>query len=150
MPEPSDGLLDELRALLNEIDPVPAEVIAAAEASFAWRTVDAELAELTEDSVFAPTAGVRGPGGPRLLTFEAPDLTVVVEVSVIGDRRRMLGQLVPPSAAEVEVRHRDGTETVSADELGRFTVEQVPAGPVSFACRGSAAQRTVVTSWVTV
>ncbi|KWW99807.1 hypothetical protein C3Y87_07210 [Carbonactinospora thermoautotrophica] len=149
MPEPYDELLDELRELLNEIDPVPAEVVEAAKASFTWRTVDAELAELTEDSALAEAAGIRGPGGPRLLTFEAPDLTVVVEVSAIGDRRRMLGQLVPPYAAEVEVRHRDGTETVSADDLGRFTVEQVPAGPVSFACR-SASRRTVVTSWVTV
>jgi hypothetical protein len=150
--EPTPALLAGVRAVFDEIDPVPANVIAAAKASYAWRTIDAELAELAEladDSALAPTAGIRGLGGPRLLTFEASTVTVVVEVTEIGEHRRILGQLVDPQQARIEVRHTGGTMTVPADDLGRFSVEGVLAGPVSFVCHTGSGQ-SVVTSWVTV
>ena len=44
------SLLAEVRAAAAEHDPVPADVVAAAKASFTWRSIDAELAELIEDS----------------------------------------------------------------------------------------------------
>ena len=147
--ERTSAFLADIRAVLDEADPVPAHVVAAAKASYTWRTIDAELAELADDSALAPTAGIRGQGGPRLLTFEAPTVTVVVEVTDVGDRRRILGQLVGPQQARVDVRHADGTETVPADEVGRFSVDAVPAGPVSFVCH-TGSGRSVVTSWVTV
>ena len=45
-------------------EPVPADVVAAAKATFTWRTIDAELAALTFDSVADADAlaGVRGGG----------------------------------------------------------------------------------------
>jgi hypothetical protein len=156
MPDMDDisnyALLANIQTVFEEIDPVPAGVVEAAKAGYAWRTIDAELAELAElvdDSALAPTAGIRGQGGPRLLTFEGPTVTVVVEVSEIGTHRRILGQLVNPQEADVEVRHADGSTTVPADDLGRFSVEGVPAGPVSFVCHTGSGQ-SVVTSWVTV
>jgi hypothetical protein len=147
--ERDERLLTEIRAALDVLDPVPERVITAARESYVWRTVDTELAVLAEDSLLAPTAGIRSAGGPRLLTFEAPTLTVVVEVADVGDQRRMLGQLVRPQEARIEVRHRLGTVEVPADPLGRFTVERLPAGPVSLACRVSSGE-SVVTSWVTI
>jgi hypothetical protein len=147
--ERSLALLADIRDVFTEIDPVPPEVVAAAKASYTWRTIDAELAELVDDSALAPTAGIRGQGGPRLLTFEAPTVTVVVEVTDVGGTRRMLGQLVQPQQAEVEVRHADGSVPVPADELGRFSVDTIPAGPVSLSCRIASGQ-AVVTSWVTI
>lgn len=143
------ALLGELREVLGEADPTPAGVLTAAQASFTWRTVDTELAELVDDSALAPTVGIRSSGGPRLLTFEAPTLTVVVEVSAVGEARKLVGQLVEPGAARVEVRHQGGSTEVVADDLGRFTLDQVPAGPVSFRCE-LAGLAPVVTSWVTV
>lgn len=150
--ECSDG---QLLALLAEAvethDPVPPQVVAAAKASVTWLTIDAELAEIAEDSALSPLAGVRSGDGPRLLTFEAPSATVVVEVTVVGRLRRLLGQIVAPRSAAIEIRHVDGSITVEADELGRFAVDTVPAGPVSLACRfADAPARPVVTTWVTV
>jgi hypothetical protein len=143
-------LLDTLRDGLAEADPVPEVLLEAARASFTWRTVDAELAELVADTAVASSA-VRGPDAPRLLTFTAGPTTLVVEVGTTGAQRRLLGQIVRPRRAEVEVRHSGGTLDVVADDLGRFRVETVPAGPLSLSCRfPDAGEPPVVTSWVTV
>ncbi|HSK26532.1 MAG TPA: hypothetical protein VK894_06440 [Jiangellales bacterium] len=143
-------LLDALRAGLAEADPVPEVLVEAAKASFTWRTVDAELAELVADTALEARA-VRGQGGPRLLTFAAGPTTLVVEVDASGAGRRLLGQIVRPRRAEVEVRHAGGTVSVAADDLGRFRVDTVPAGPLSLSCRfPEAGEQPVVTSWVTV
>jgi hypothetical protein len=139
-------LLDELRRMSAVIDPVPHEAIAAARSAFAWRNLDAELAELTADtSVDAELAGVRGSGTPTLLTFEASDLTVEVEIldSAIG--RRLFGQLIPPAPGEVEVRWSAGRTTVSADEVGRFSAEGIGQGPVSLRC--TVGSDVVETDW---
>jgi hypothetical protein len=146
-----EQLLELLAEVVAERDPVPASVVEAARASLTWLTIDAELAEIAEDTALSPLAGVRGTDGPRLLTFEAPSATVVVEVTAMGRLRRLLGQVVEPRRAAIEVRHADGSFTVESDDLGRFSADTVPAGPVSLACRFSDAPATpVVTTWVTV
>src|ERR1700736_6555418 len=90
-----EHLLGERRALARAVDPVPAEVTFAAKGSLAWRRIDAELAELTFDSLLedAALAGVRGGDTVRLVTFEAGDVSVEVEITDAGDRRRLIGQL---------------------------------------------------------
>jgi hypothetical protein len=145
------ALLDEVRGAVTDVDPVPDDVITAAKASLTWRTIDAELAELVEDSALAPTAGVRADAGPRLLTFEAATVTVVVEVTEVGEYRRMLGQLIgpQPERMQVQVRHAGGSLTVPVDEVGRFTADAVSAGPVSLLCQAPGAE-PVATSWVTL
>ncbi len=155
--EEQDRLLLELRAVASRVDPVPAAVIEAAVASFTWRTIDAELARIVFDSTVdhEALAVVRGAAEPRLLTFEAPGLSVEVEVAAIGPRRRLVGQLIPPQRARIEVRHAGGTVTVDADELGRFHAAEVSAGLVSLRCdlsgltaEASPAAATVVTDWI--
>lgn len=144
-------LENELRGIAARVDPVPAGLLAAAEAAFTWRTVDAELAELIFDSRAdaESLAVVRGGGEPRLLTFHAAELTVEVEVTRAGPEHRLVGQLLPPGPARVQVRHPDGVLDLDADELGRFIAERVAPGPVSLRCeRGGEGQ--VVTDWVTV
>src|SRR2546423_120672 len=144
-----DHLVSELRAVANAVDAVPEPVVAAARASLTWRTIDAELAELAYDSLLddAALAGTRAGGdtGPRLLTFEAADMSVEVEVTEVGARRKLVGQLVPPAPATVEVRHPGGTSTVAADGLGRFSVDAVDAGPVSLRITVTG---PVTTAWV--
>lgn len=148
---PEDELYEELRAVLHRADPVPAAVEEAARASFTWRTVDAELAELAYDSALDDDrlAGVRSvAAGPRTVTFEGAGVTVEVEVAEEGGRRRLLGQLVPPGVASVDVRHGAGVVTVTADEVGRFTVEALPPGPVSLRCTPAGGGAAVETSWL--
>lgn len=142
-------LLGELRAVFEEVDPVPQAVLTAARESFTWRTIDTELATLNEDTLIALESGVRGDSRSRLLTFDAEHLTVVVEVTDIGARRRLLGQLVPAGPRSIEIRHAQETTVVDTDELGRFAADSVPSGPVSIACTGEDG-RSVITSWVSI
>lgn len=144
-----EQLLGELRALAKVVDPVPSEVSFAAKGSFAWRRIDADLAELTFDSLLedAAMAGVRGGDTVRLVSFEAGDVSVEVEITEAGARRRLIGQLVPPQVARVEIRTADDHREVDADELGRFAVDQLPPGPASLRCRLSSG-RVVETGWV--
>lgn len=149
-PPEEEHLMAELRTA-GALDPIPTDAVAAARAAFLWRTIDAELAELTYDSLFEDKelAGVRGAADARCLTFTTEDLTVELEASAAGPGRRLLGQLVPPQPGEVEVRHAGGTVTVPADELGRFSADVLP-GPVSLRCRGTRSGGPVTTDWVVV
>ena len=142
----NDALLAELRAMTAMIDPVPPEALAAARSAIAWRTMDAELAELTADTSVDPRlAGVRSADTPTMLTFEAPDLAVEVEIVEAAGLRRLLGQLVPPGPGTVEIRGRSGTATVTVDEVGRFSAADIAPGPVSLRCHSGT--RVVETDW---
>ena len=150
MSDPSyDPLLVELRRVAEQADPVPASVVAAAKASFIWRTVDIELAELVADSLLA-TAGVRSTEAGRLLTFRGPRLEVEVEIADRGTSRRLTGQLVPVGSADVTVAWASGSVRAAADDMGRFVADGVPAGSVRIEVRRNADERPVVTSWVSI
>jgi hypothetical protein len=145
------ALLEELRGAARRFDPPPPAVLEAARASLTWRTIDAELAVLEFDSaVDQAAAAVRSGEGPRLLTFSAPGLNIEVEVSPLGPRRQLVGQLVPAQAARIDVRHAGGVTTVQADQLGRFGVDAVSAGPVSLRCHLATVPPSppVVTEWI--
>lgn len=127
-------LLAELTELGARVDPVPAEALAAARSAIAWRAMDRELAELIEDPSDARLADVRTRDTPTTFSFESPHLAIEIEVRRIPSGRSLLGQLVPAQAAAVEVRHRGGTISVTADEAGRFAAGPMAAGPVSVRC----------------
>src|SRR4051794_41920885 len=71
-----EDLLAELRVAGLVVDPVPERVMFAAKASLSWRTIDAELAELTYDSALDDDrlSLVRGATAARMLTFSAGGL----------------------------------------------------------------------------
>lgn len=147
--DPDDRLMAELAAAVEAGDPVPTAVIDAAKASYTWRTVDAELAELVFDSAFEELAGVRGgEETTRQVTFRAPG--VEIEVAVLSEgARRIIGQLVPPQPAEIELRYGSDARTVQSDHLGRFTFHDVPVGPISLRCTfGDDESQVVQTDWM--
>ena len=129
-------LIHRIRDTFADIDPVPEEVLAGARAALSWglsaATLDAELAELVEDTSMSATAGVRGTHAPRLVTFESESVTVEVEVSPQGNRRRLIGQIVPAGHRRLALHSPEGVRDVDVDDLGRFAVGDVPAGPISF------------------
>jgi hypothetical protein len=148
--EEHDPLWQELAAVVTNAGAIPPEIPRAGRDSFTWRTIDAELAELAYDSVadHSMAGAMRGLEDARLLTFEAPGLTVEVEVTALGARRQLVGQLFPNRQARVMIRHQDGILTVEADELGRFWVEDLPSGPGSLRCHPGGGQGDpVVTDW---
>jgi len=150
MAEPAfEPLLHELRDVVDKADPIPDHVLAAAKAAITWRTIDAELAELVNDSQLARGA-VRATEGARLLTFEGPDVEVEVEVVESGTTRRLTGQLVPAGGARVRIRWANGSVEADADEFGRFAAVGVPAASVRIEVDRPAEARPIVTSWVSI
>ncbi len=151
--EPGDAELEEeLRHVVDQIEPVPAGLLEAAVGAFAWRTIDADLAELVFDSLadHDEAALVRGTG--RMLSFRASSLTIDVEVTGTGASRMLIGQLEPRQPASLDIRHADNVDTVEVDELGRFSAGPVSPGPISLRCRlGAETDRPpVVTDWVAI
>ena len=145
--ESDDELATRLGRALARLDPVPAGVVAAAKASSAWRTVDAELAVLLHDSVLDRDewAGVRG-GGRRLLTFTSPDVTV--ELEVLGRGQGFVGQVTAARPARVELCHADDRLPVETDALGSFSFAAVPPGPVSVRTTDTVSGVVTQTEWV--
>lgn len=138
---PSD---DELCALLRGLfPPVSEHVLALGQAAYSSFQPGAALATLTSESITTP-AGVRG-AGSRLLTFSGARISV--EIEVCG--REIVGQLAPPSPAEVILRSPGGEHGTRTDEAGAFALSGVPTGPVSLLFRLADAT-SVVTSWVRV
>jgi hypothetical protein len=147
-------LEEELRELAAHREPVPPELLAAAVAAFGWRDIDAELAELVYDSL-AETSGaaaVRGSAGQRLVSFRAGEVAIDVEVAPGGGGLHVLGQIMPPRAARVELRQQRDVATVTADELGRFEYGPLDPGPLSLRLHPGpgAGQQAVTTDWVTI
>jgi hypothetical protein len=144
----------ELRELAARIDPVPGRLLQAAVDAYAWRTVDADLAALVFDSLAesGAAAPVRGRQPDRLLSFQASGLSIELEVTAAGRSRRLIGQLVPPQRAVVEIRQTGDVVTIATDELGRFVAESLPPGPVSLRCGPAAGEGgpAVVTDWVPI
>jgi hypothetical protein len=148
-----EELVEELRRVAGAVDAVPPHVVAAAQAAIGWRTIDDELAELLHDSSSEPTlAGVRADEATRVLSFAGERVSVEVEVSGSGPARTLIGQLAPARPGRIEIRHADGVTTVTADERGRFSAADVPAGNVSLRCMLDAAgeSRALTTPWLPI
>jgi len=152
MHDPDDELEAELRGLAADREPVPGELLRAAVDAFAWRDIDAEIAELVYDSLLDADAAslVRGPSEQRMVSFAAGGMTIDVEVTGAGPGRQVLGQIAPPQRAVVEIRYPGDTVTVEADELGRFRSGPLPHGPASLRLRPAAGAEgpAIVTDWI--
>jgi hypothetical protein len=142
-------LLRRIGTMFDHIDPVPDAVMAAARSAFAWREMDAQLARLVDAEQLVGSA-IRAHGEHRLLTFEAPGVTVAIEATEINGARKLIGQLVPsgPHHVALEAAAQTGQLlTAPVDHLGRFTLAAVPAGLIRLRCTMPDGAQ-VVTEWV--
>lgn len=151
-------LLIYLRQALRTTEGPPPQVIELAKASFGLRNIDAELATLVADSLDEATGPrVRSLRAPRMLSFEAPGLTVEIELTPTGAGWRLIGQLDPPGPARIRLRGViatsptgvPGVGEAEADRLGRFALDVGEAGPVSLLCQRQG-ERPVVTTWLLI
>jgi len=124
-----------------------------AKAVYSWRTIEAELAALAQDSWLEkrPDAVLLRDetAALRTLTFEASALTVEIGVTADG----LVGQFVPPQSGVVELWTATATEptsTVDVDEVGWFAINHVPSGAFRCRCRLADGRTVVVTDWVTL
>lgn len=129
-----ERLIEALSQALAATDPIPGHVVEAAREAIFWQTIDAELAELVFDSSTELLLSVRGADLVRQVTFRSPGVEIEVMVTDEGNRR-VVGQLVPPQVALVELRFGKHVLTTSTDSLGRFTFADVQPGSVQLAVR---------------
>lgn len=144
-----DELIAEVARLVDELDPPPPGLVERAQFAVAIddiRNIEVEVAQWADNRELA---GVRG-GLPGTITFFVGDLTVMVNVTRMGERQRIDGWLVPAGAHGVEVRVADhGSSSTTADEGGRFVLTEVPRGTTQLLVRMDTEQsRTVVTPTV--
>ncbi|MER7243874.1 hypothetical protein [Kribbella sp. NPDC000426] len=144
-----DRLLEDLAAAVRATEPLAHTIAEHAEGALSWRTIDDDLllASLTFDSSMAtsdPAAEVRADSAAdRVLVFTSTPLSVELEVV----RSEVVGQILPPSAAEIRVETADGTTyDVVVDESGFFELPALPAGAMRLRC--DTATGRVVTDWV--
>lgn len=140
-----EPLEEELRGAAAVLDPVPVDLRQLAVDAYAFRDLDAAVAELVFDSL-VDALPVRGAEDvPRMLTFSAGELTVDVEVGEDG----LMGQVLPPAPVRIELLGGSrAPEPVPVDELGRFSHASAPSGP--FALRLRTDGEVLVTEWLRV
>jgi hypothetical protein len=145
--ESDDELIEGLRSAARAADPVPDAVIKRAKSALGQRHPQAEIARISHGPWRKGASRRRG--GPMRLRFEAARLGIEVEVWATGDRRRIVGRLVPAQPAVVELRTAATSEASYAevDEHGRFELD-APAGPLSLSCRLTGGSHTVDTEWI--
>ena len=130
-----EDLLDVVRRVWEERDPVPEGLVermqAAAAVAASDLDLDLELMELVERST--ELVGARG-GTAYTLRFVHGETDLLLRVAVDGDVSRVDGWIVPPRAMTVraipaEARLRPEDAVVSdAGESGRFVLTDLPAG----------------------
>jgi hypothetical protein len=139
-------ILEILRKGMEESDPVPSTVSEFAHALFTWRDIDAELAELTFDSVDEDTpAGVRSTSTARMISFEVGKWTIDLEYNPATGN--LMGSVSPQSPLTVELHSRGARFEMELDDMGRFEFEDVEGGPASLVFRSSDGEM-VKTSWI--
>ena len=148
--EPEDGMLIRLAALLERVDPIPAQVTVQASALFGLRRLDEELAELVRDSAeeHGRLLAVRGEGDVRLISFETGPVAVELQVTERGTARDLVAQITGTEVARAEVETSTGRRPVTVQD-SLFTMDGVPAGLLRLRLL-TGTGRDLVTSWVKV
>lgn len=144
-----DMLLDALRAAIGARAAVPDSFIEAANSSYAWHDIDAELATLAYDSLLdaGQAAALRAEtASVRALTFQSARFSIEVEIT----DGALFGQLVPPQPGTAEIHTRSGqVATAPIDEVGCFAFERKPDGQFRLRCHNGT-QADVRTAWVSL
>jgi len=141
-----EQLLTMLGGALEVAEPVPAHMLEAAYEIMSPDAFEEELARLVFDSASGDLVGVRSSETARQVTFRAPGVEIEVMVVAEGERR-LIGQLVPPQAATVELRSGEQVRETGTDRLGRFQFANVSPGSVQLAVTTEHGGR-VVTEWM--
>lgn len=143
---------EELLAALGEAmrarQAVPEWFVDTGKNAYAWHNIDAELAQLTYDSLVdrERAAAVRSEAASiRALTFTSARLSIELEVA----ESELLGQVIPPRAGTLEVHTTAGVTSSPVDEIGCFVVETIPNSPFRLRCRTEDGA-DVLTGWITL
>ena len=150
MDESDLAILDDIRELFGQADPMPADPPERIKFSLALRDLEAEVARLVEQEDPRLVAA-RGAEPGRTITFDSDSLTIMIRIDPNQDGTvRVDGWLAPRQRREIEVRTAAGALLVASDEQGRFALASVPRGTAQLVVRpaepgASGSGRSVVT-----
>jgi hypothetical protein len=131
------------------MEPVPEIVRQSALQAFDLRVPDAIVADLAFDPL-VETAGTPAMSDVRVLQFRTHDGEgATVEVRPGRSGLHLSVELLPPSAANVELRNPSDSWQLKTSADGRLRIDAVPSGLVSFVIRREGA-RPIQTSWVRI
>jgi hypothetical protein len=147
-----EALAAQLRRIAAEADPVPDLVLASARAALSLRRLDAELAEMVHDSEVDGMAGVRGAaddaaGGVRLLSFEAPGVSISAEISTTPAGGTLLGQVAGAEVLSVSVQTPTAQHPTELGDAGTFRLDRLPTGTLRLVVTTTAGK--IVGDWLT-
>lgn len=119
-PALDDDLLGRIADAYDDLPVVPYPLTATAREAFAWRSADAQLAELLSDSAEADLVGVRGASTDRrAFRYGAGDVVIRVHLS----EETLVVMVEPPLSVECRVATEDGTTEHRTDESGELAVD---------------------------
>jgi hypothetical protein len=143
-----EELLAALGEAIRDREAVPEWFVETGKNAYAWRNIDAELAQLTYDSSDdqETVAVVRSEAASiRALTFTSVRLSIELEVT----GGSLVGQIIPPRAGTLEVHTTAGVTSLPVDEIGCFSVTPIPNSPFRLRCRTEDGA-DVLTGWITL
>lgn len=130
--EPMDDvdfeILDGIRELYAQADPMPADLPEQIKFTLAMRHLEAEAARIVGEDE-PRLAAVRGEEQSRTVTFDSDSLTIMIRIDENKDGTvRIDGWLAPPLPREIELQTMTDPQRVASDGQGRFAFTRVPHG----------------------
>ena len=137
--EPLDAtdvaILGQVRSLLTAVDPVPADLTDQVRFALTVQALHAEVAELTRGDQLAVRGGETAEG-VESVTFTAASVSLMVSAKPSSDgRTTRVDGWVTRGGAVVEVVVGDDRRTITSDDHGRFSVDDLPRGRTYFVIR---------------
>ncbi|HLK02201.1 MAG TPA: carboxypeptidase-like regulatory domain-containing protein [Streptosporangiaceae bacterium] len=139
--EPMDdrdfAVLDHIRDIYRQIDPMPADLPERIRFSLGMRGLEAEVARLAAEDDLLQVAA-RGAEHSRTVTFDSDSLTVMIRIDPSeNDTVRIDGWLAPAQRREIDMQTTAGTLHALSDEQGRFAFTSVPHGTARLLVRAA-------------
>jgi hypothetical protein len=129
MDETDERILAQLATLYATVDPVPFDLVERIDFTLAVAELEADIAELTRGEL----VGMRSEETDSV-TFTSGSLSLMVTTVRSAHHVRIDGWVTSPGA-EVDVVGEGVTRTVTADETGRFSLDEIPRGRAHFVVR---------------
>jgi hypothetical protein len=124
-------LLGEVATMLDDLDPVPEDLVARVQFALALDAMYDEVAQMTRvrDDALAVRTDLADAVRTETLTFSAERLTAMVTISAAGPGLvRIDGWITPAGVRRVSLRMQGADRDVDSDESGRFVAADVREG----------------------
>jgi len=141
-------VLAALDEALEIEEPLPEHLVCQAEASYTWRTFDAELLELLVDSASDELTVVREQQLQRFMVFGTGERGVHFECSWTPDAGfELTGFVVPAGAYQVRAEQPPDELVAETDGSGQFRITGARAETTRLTIRAVPGDELMVTPW---